>query len=704
MSSMKQAITTPGAVGLSELPPELLDIVLAHLSKHDLTVCARVSKTWYQAVINKIWNTFDLAVKNYPVGFVPKDGYSYPFGIAPMDSYAKRDTSTAPTAASLAKNLKRIRALKIRHISILNLFAGVSTVTSGRDGLPSLQELDVDFNDDTTFLELTRQLYAPRGQEQQEDPPRGILIETIFLILAQCQEKLVKFTIGLESITILGQFVDQARLWSALPASLEQLIISDRFYNKKSEYGRHLGLSWKTQIEWMKRIANSRIEQLRASSLSTSSLTTWIKGDCDAGGSPPALKSLNKLKIISIDGIWTDIQILVSVLTERQCGPALEELTLVRASPSLTDFILASLISMAGRNYGSGDDDPDSGVDRRTGLKTFAYHSCVSFLGPLTASAILRQSTTLENLRIDIGYQGNREGLSSESIQKLLCSAPRLKRFDTIPVGHQPGWHPNLLMAKDILQTGTEEWVCLNLESFKCMIGGVPRPDLKIMTNGRRLRDEYHDPSRCSQEESRSIQRKILVKFSGMTKLRELSLGHDSIGLEDWDPDEMFIDDDDDDVDDEALQFTCDHQTGYQYTCLSMRLEDGFDQLKNLKSMRRMHLWRMAQGQGAEEEAWIQDNWPDYGKECRDDFFTKRGLEVTIGQEIRETHGRYHDLKTAGLASWDPESMDEHTDEEHDGSFDFDPQTGYQYACLSMGLKDGLDHLKNPKYMLRMRL
>ena len=174
--------------------------------------------------------------------------------------------------------------------------------------------------------------------------------------------------------------------------------------------------------------------------------------------------SLDKLRVISVAGNQIEIGTLACVLTERRCGSALEELKLSNGFPSMDDTSLAQLVAMA-----------------TNGLKTLVYGSLDSVVGPLTTSAILGQSRTLENLRISIGES---QGFPSHAIQRLLCSAPRLKRFDTIPSEHRPDIHPKLFLANDIVES-SEDWVCLELESFKCMIGGVPGPDLKTRTSGR---------------------------------------------------------------------------------------------------------------------------------------------------------------------------------------------------------------------------
>ena len=115
--------------------------------------------------------------------------------------------------------------------------------------------------------------------------------------------------------------------------------------------------------------------------------------------------------------------------------------------------------------------------------------------GPLTVAAILQNGATLENLRLP-----NCEAFDSKSIQKLLCSAPNLKRFDVISEYVGGELKPYSLMAMDIVESA-EDWVCLELETFECYIGGVPRPDITSKKNGRPFTGIYNDSVRFSMFE-----------------------------------------------------------------------------------------------------------------------------------------------------------------------------------------------------------
>jgi len=145
--------------------------------------------------------------------------------------------------------------------------------------------------------------------------------------------------------------------------------------------------------------------------------------------------------------------------------------------------------------------------------------------GLLTVAAILENAATLESLRLC-----DCKAFSSRVIQNLLCSAPRLKRFDTICEVHGE-LEPYSLMASDILDS-SEDWVCLELESFKCCIGGIPRPDLRTKTNGRPLSGILNNPDRYTIQQSRDIQRRVLAKLGRLTKLREITLGQEMVNFQ----------------------------------------------------------------------------------------------------------------------------------------------------------------------------
>lgn len=89
-----------------------------------------------------------------------------------------------------------------------------------------------------------------------------------------------------------------------------------------------------------------------------------------------------------------------------------------------------------------------------------------------------------------------------------------------------------VLVVPDIIQS---EWICRELESFKCKIGGIPRPDLQRQENGNHLRGPLPDPRRFTMEQSQVLQRQVMTQLGKLTQLSELTLGQDVKDEEDDD-------------------------------------------------------------------------------------------------------------------------------------------------------------------------
>lgn len=78
---------------------------------------------------------------------------------------------------------------------------------------------------------------------------------------------------------------------------------------------------------------------------------------------------------------------------------------------------------------------------------------------------------------------------------------------------------------------------------------------------------------------------------------------------------------------------------GFQYQCLTMSLQDGLDELKVLKCLRRLTLEKMSLGMGQAEQTWMKENWPEYGRESRDNFWTSRGHYIGFTDQLHENLG-----------------------------------------------------------------
>ena len=307
------------------------------------------------------------------------------------------------------------------------------------------------------------------------------------------------------------------------------------------------------------------------------------------------------LTTLSIAGVSVDMKLVVALL---QRSPKLEELRLLGRRSKWMDSELAELISNAS-------------------WKTLCFKEISGQIGGFTVAAILRNCSTLENIRL-AGWLA----FDSKSIQKLLCSASNLKRLDIAPSHVYGELEPFSLMAMDIVES-IEDSVCLGLETFKCYIGGVPRPDITSKNNGRPLIGIYNIGCQYSMLESSTMQRRVLVQLGRLTKLQEIALGKDIVKYE-ADAHLSHYAERQNELD---YYSSSQYELGFQYQCLTMSLQDGLDELNNLKCLRRLTLEKMSLGMGEAEQRWMKENWPEYGVESRDTFWASRGHSVPVGSD-----------------------------------------------------------------------
>jgi len=253
------------------------------------------------------------------------------------------------------------------------------------------------------------------------------------------------------------------------------------------------------------------------------------------------------------------------------------------------------------------------------GWKTLGFKDKSHIFDSSIISAVFEHCSTLENFRIELNLEFN-----SARIQKLLCSSPRLKRLDICPRDFGRGQLPEdwLMMADDIC----EDWVCLGLESFRCLIGGIPRPDVQTAVySGEPLESELHDPEKYSRQQSRQVQEKVLAQLGRLTSLKDLTLGVDPkvnygrCGSSCCDgvrhlPDEEY-----------CIIMGLPFDIAHNHQSLSMALQDGLDQLRELKSLRRLQVDKMSLRIEDKEREWMKANWPECDGLWQDPFWTSRG-------------------------------------------------------------------------------
>ena len=473
-------------------------------------------------------------------------------------------------------------------------------------------------------------------------PPK---LRALFQLLDRSRYHLQHLTLTIGTLSLKGVLKDRVRLWITVfytcPA-LETLTIRGFgtggsgwnvpfIYSKRGENPKlpldMKGKDWEIVQEWIPKLIIEATEAM-------ASMVTTIPSSFSSMGflSGAPITVLSRLRALSIVGPRSDLRILLAILQyqrrqqqeqeqglgrdqdqgQRQPHTLLEELNLsiMVALPNSDRFFSRFVEQCAGPR----------------GWKTLGLQDVGETLGPLTIASVLQHASTLENLRIV-----DCTAFSSPHIQTLLSTSPNLKRFDTIPTSHLFVYRCQAfcLMAQDILKSS---WVCSRLESFKCMISGIPKPDLKCWPSmptflgsslghvinyfpAKQVRPE--DLTICDtipawehltvEERSQALQRFILrERFAGLRELREISFGLDHT----QDCKHCFVVPEHRDSDfEDGRGFSESDFEG-----LTMNLKNGLDLLEGLNKMQRIRWTARGREILTERESnWIKEHWPNFG-------------------------------------------------------------------------------------------
>ncbi|KAF9285824.1 hypothetical protein BGZ88_009381 [Linnemannia elongata] len=616
---------------LFDLPTEIIWQIEAHITTRDRTVCLRVCRAWYDHLIDEVWDTLEIRDRN-------------------MKQY-----EMAAAARAFYRNLHRIRVLKVRHDTLLDFYDHLvnekTNFNDGKDNGKRGGHQDKDGDSDDNNNDKTQKDHAIATERSFQEPPpliseRQILrledlsvqvnyhhslsevhgLRPLLDLLERSPQTMKRFEVKMYDSWYPWTLEEESYLLVALPPSLEHLTLDYRM-NRRLHEGNGK-IKKQKAAKFQKFISELSLPPLTARTTTGTTSTTTI--------TTTPLCVLDKLKALSLRDFKSDsINLLFMGPLFLSRTPVLEELLFESKFSICSDADMSAQLARL-ISKGSGG---------QKGWKTLGFqyqYVLYDMLDSQVVNAMLEQSATLENLRISAP-----SSFSSSAIQQLLCSAPNLKRLDILPSKLHTDYElePYMLLAKDITEVKSREWVCLGLESFKCMIGGIPRLDLESRTNGWSLRGiEYHDPDRYTAHKSRFIQRKVLAQLGRLTQLRQITLGlemdvdlgrcYDSCCYESG----VSLSDEE-----YCVEMEADPDPGQQYACLTLTLEDGLDLLKDLKSLRRIRFEKMSHCMTDKEREWMKSNWPEYGKEYIDAFWTERGHSLQL-QEAQRLSSEKEDM------------------------------------------------------------
>lgn len=567
------------------VPPEILQIVARHLTTHDLALLTRVCHAWNHIVTPDLWRS--LSIKD--PGPVWEESAFYEMAPAKF----RRFKDAVEGTDVLVRNGHYIRKVESPFFGVVVLLAehaglctGLRELRIGSDMEPNGIEYQQRINTFTTYRPLP-----------SSPPPPLPAIPLVALV------RLLRHNNNLQRLSLSGRLTDQKSpnwiyVLHSIPESVQVLEFRDTVPKG-------------TRLPEPEEV--SLLETLRP-------------------GPPRGIPQLSNLKRLAFFRVPLDQarDTWKSVMSRSKNLEALQiqYAGLLRRAMEIAATLRLHCPRLVELHLLSYSGHTDEAMQTLLGATTFGWRTLGlpytpklnSVVGPAVAAKMLDHASTLENVRLD-GYPA----LSSEFLQRLLCSAPNLKRFDVI-ARDRSYWNERGLNAEHIVSS-SQDWVCLFLESFKCRIGNIPRPDVTKRTNGRPFSND--DPMHSgSMEDSRAVQRAIYRQLGRLTKLKTLILGRDDV---DYDQDvEMY----ESYSEGEYFGGGSTVQAGYQYECLDMTIESGMDLMGGLKDLRHLELDAMAVGVdlkawiGAEGDlVWMKENWPKLGEKYEDTFWTDLGYD-----------------------------------------------------------------------------
>ncbi|KAG0299263.1 hypothetical protein BGZ97_003807 [Linnemannia gamsii] len=206
-------------------------------------------------------------------------------------------------------------------------------------------------------------------------------------------------------------------------------------------------------------------------------------------------------------------------------------------------------------------------------------------LGETSAEALIKHCSTLEDLEVS-----NADGLTSQQMQQILSTSPRLVRFETLAhddlcVNENTFITAEDLIDQDFLSDQLNPWACeANLKVFRARIGGIPIPD--------EVKQEQYPG------EKQDIQQKVYKRLARLTHLERLELGNQG-PVRSWNCQRV-----------PAAGSNPTDEWGNHIDSLDMTLDSGLRILEGLKGLRVLGVMRVLTSIGVEEVRWMVCSWP----------------------------------------------------------------------------------------------
>ncbi|GJJ74970.1 hypothetical protein EMPS_07328 [Entomortierella parvispora] len=375
------------ASNINDLPTEIILQILALFSRHESTVCLRVSKAWYNLFIDQVWHKVHIWHPDVHRQSTNYHCFVNCYG-EPKDSPTGDAITTSPTVTTVAASshlgphLHRIKVLSLEHASLFDIFYRAIRENDacmdrlGHDKALTDQEPSSEVTTATASVEAsktkTKLYFEDLGidLDYKGGPARTPAQVTAFQdVLQRATGTLKKFTVKFNAEHWDPE--DQAYLLAALPRNIEQLELRCFGFRNKSTRPK--------AVEMERLAILDRIAEI-----------------------PVATEAFERLRSLTIAGLSVDMEVLMALL--KRC-PALEELEVIGISDNMSGKLAQVLSKGACCSYiynSSSSNDPGfAKKGRGGGWKRLIFGPSFSnSYDELVVDAILDNRETLEYLQI----------------------------------------------------------------------------------------------------------------------------------------------------------------------------------------------------------------------------------------------------------------------------------------------------------------
>ncbi|KAG0282666.1 hypothetical protein BGZ96_000251 [Linnemannia gamsii] len=551
----------PAWASLLDLPQEIIDLILPHISHNDYASCLRVNTSWRSIFTPSLWQVMRLGDRTMHECFGTREAR---IALVRNSQYIRTVETTDPAfvfaLACMYPTVTKLESLTLRLKD--HAFSTVDELLLSTDELPATAA--------TVAPDTKQTIDVPRCTA----PVTLILKNNPNLRYVSLDVGCFRYRDGMEGMLSLAMAFPTAKL-----EKLELSFLNSAAYNRDINDGGDEAFDTESFAQYYLAKHNPfpALKEV---------IITGGGQNCINPNRLNFLLRCHNLETARLHRLDSNAMKALIVFLRTGC-PKLTTMEWRKGLYDPEEFIVGLLqASKLGWKELRLPDMPEFGTD--------AWEALMQHVG------------TLEVLRLE-----SAEHIPTNAVLNLLCSARKLKRLEGIADRQRKRFtrelsvHAHDAFREHLFEGSNMDWVLgPSVEHLQLHFDCVPRPDVLYRLNGGEfgfhltgLNPEWRYPA----------QNWIYIQLSRMTGLQELVVGLQELSAStvrrngvDWSMDTAALE--------EALPEN--DPRVFNYLSLEFSLECGLGLLSGLKEMRMLDVRSTAHNIGVAELEWMHTNWP----------------------------------------------------------------------------------------------